>query len=260
MTVPILLPNLNQILLPSHHDGRTFDTQQGQEQQQEQEQDTSWFEWQAAVATTPCPHHPHTQAHQQQQQHHFDDAFSLLLRGKAPSVRFATHDQICYYETQPSGSCDEDSNIASEEGFQMDHVFDDVGTVTASPPLAPPRRCPSPESVESHDDINVQERHANLVLVRAGMPRHGSVESETTLSFSGHGDCCSSTQDEDTLSGEFSLEENEEAVLVAQHARDLTVNDDDDDSCLIREIMESLRVEGTTTNSDDCQQQEEPPA
>ena len=260
MTVPIRLPTLNQILLPSQHDGRTTETQHGQEQQQEQ--DTSWLEWQATVATTPYPRHPHKQAQQQQQQqqHPLDDAFSLLLRRKAPSVRFATLDQICYYEREPSGSCDEDPNIASEEGFQMDHVFDDVGTATAFPPLTPPRRCPSPDSVESHDDINVQEPHANLVLVRAGMPRHGSVESETTLSFSGHGDCCSSTQDEDTLSGEFNLEEDEEIVLVAQRARALTVNDDDDDSCLIREIMENLRVEGTTTSSDDCQQQQEPPA
>ena len=300
LTVPILLPRLNQMLLPGKQNppqGNT-PTLLGVVDKNEQAKDTTLFDWhvsslppslsmtQEKTETEPTPEKSSSKLGLDELSHTnletkarlpLEDAFSsLLVQHKVPSVRFATHDEICYYSVgdddnenssqvdreQPSQVLD---SAVAEEGFQMDHVFDDIGTVTAAPPMIPPRRCPSLDSLEirdHEDDFAAVEQDAAR-LVRASMPRHGSVESETTLSFSSNGDCCSSSQDEeDTLSGFFSLIAEEEGVenehikatsaysFDASSSRSPSQNDSergDEDSRLIREIMESLRGGGTTT-------------
>lgn len=132
---------------------------------------------------------------QQPSQPSLDEAVSLLL-SQPPSVRFALQDEVCYYEAEPNAE-----TLPAEEGFQMDHVFDDIEKVAAAPPMVPPRRRPSIESLQSQDE----DQHVpldSLALVRAAIPRHGSVGSETTLSLSGHGGSSSDQDDhdEDTFS------------------------------------------------------------
>lgn len=227
------------------------------------------------------------QQQQQPSQQPLDEAVSLLLAKprRTPSVRFATHDEIRYYEAAPvlqsgaGNNDDDDDDTTTEEGFQMDHVFDDLATVTATPPLSPPRRRPSLETVTSFDynaaglvipttqeDGNPQQQQPQLqddnvddalVRIRAGMPRHNSVESETTLSISSHdGECGSSSctlddEAEDLLlhASHFSLQYNDaqDNTTTAAGTSSPIIMDDTEDS-IIRQVMESLLVEATTTS------------